>query len=134
MASLDREATVRALFERLSGRDFDGVVELLHDDVEFDLAYAPDFLEMPVRGRAAMHELLTNFIGAMFDPFRIEATATYPGEDGDTVVAEYRSDAVVTHNHRPYLNRYVGIFRFRDDRIMFWREYHNPEAATAAMS
>jgi len=134
VTSLDREATVRSLFERLSARDFDGVVELLHDDVEFDLAFAPEFLEMPVRGHAAMHDLLSNVIGAMFDPFRIEVTATYAGEDGATIIAEYRSDAIVTHNQRRYLNRYVGIFRFGEGRIMFWREYHNPEAASEAMS
>jgi ketosteroid isomerase-like protein len=134
VSSSDREQTVRTVFERLSARDFSGVVALLDDEVEFDLAYAPEFLEMPVRGPAAMEALLTNVIGAMFEPFRIEVTATYPGEDGETLIAEYRSDAVVKHNDRSYLNRYVGIFRFAGDKISFWREYHNPEAASAALS
>ncbi|MEX0666379.1 MAG: nuclear transport factor 2 family protein [Acidimicrobiia bacterium] len=134
MKASDREQIVHTLFERLSARDFRGVANLLDDDVEFDLAFAPDFLEMPVRGPAAMEALLTNVIGAMFEPFRIEVTATYPGEDTETLVAEYRSEAVVKHNERPYLNRYVGIFRFAGDKIRFWREYHNPEAATAALS
>jgi ketosteroid isomerase-like protein len=134
VSSPDRERTVRMLFERLSARDFRGVVELLHDDVVFDLAYAPDALEMPVRGPEAMKHLLTNVIGAMFDPFRIDVTATFPSEDGTTLVAEYRSEAVVKHNGRPYVNRYVGIFAFEDAKIASWREYHNPEAATAAMS
>ena len=35
------EEVVREMFARLSARDFDGVVDLLADDVEFDLAYAP---------------------------------------------------------------------------------------------
>ena len=129
-----REATVRELFQRMSARDFDGVVALLSDDVEFDLAFGPEFLEMPVRGREAMHALITNVIGAMFNPFRLELTASYPGADGITLVAEYSSDGVVAHNRRPYVNRYVGIFRIENGQITFWREYHNPEIATAAMA
>jgi len=129
-----REQAVRTLFERLSARDFHGVAEMLHEDVEFDLVYAPMGLDMPVRGRVAMEALLTNVIGAMFEPFRIEVSAAYPGEDPDVFVAEYRSDAVVKHNGRPYVNRYVGVFRFADEQISLWREFHNPEAATAALS
>jgi ketosteroid isomerase-like protein len=134
VTSHDREKTVRTLFEHLSARDFDAVVALLDDDVEFDLAYAPEVLPMPVRGRRAMHDLLTNVIGAMFDPFRIEITEVYAGCDNDVLVAEYRSEATVKHNGRDYLNRYVGIFRFRDGQIAFWREYHNAEEATRALS
>ncbi len=130
----EHEVTVRELFQRMSARDFDGVANLLSDDVEFDLAFAPEFLEMPVRGRDAMHALITNVIGAMFDPFRLEVTTTYPGADGTTLVAEYVSDGTVKSNGRPYVNRYIGIFRFGDGGITFWREYHNTEVATAAIS
>jgi ketosteroid isomerase-like protein len=130
----DREQSVRTVFERLSARDFHGVVEALHVDVEFELAYAPAGFDMPVRGRAAMEALLTGVIGAMFEPFRIELSATYAGEDPSIFVAEYHSEATVKHNGRSYLNRYVGIFRFADDQIVAWREYHNPEAATAALT
>jgi ketosteroid isomerase-like protein len=134
MSTVDHEKTISSLFERLSARDFTGVVELMHDDVEFDLAFAPEMLPMPVQGKQSLTDLLTNVIGAMFEPFRIDVTAFYPGADGQTIVAEYASDAVVKHNGRPYANRYVGIFRFDGDRIAFWREYHNPEAATAALA
>jgi ketosteroid isomerase-like protein len=118
----------------MSARDFDGVVKLLDEDVEFDLAFAPEMIEMPIRGRDAMHALITNVIGAMFEPFALELTTAYPGADGTTLVAEYTSDGAVKHNGRPYVNRYVGIFRFGDSGITFWREYHNPEVATAALS
>lgn len=134
MPGNDQEKTIRTLFERLSARDFAGVVELLHEEAEFYLAYAPAMLEMPVRGRAAMKELLTSVIGAMFNPFRIEVKTVYPGADGKTIVAEYVSDGVVAHNGRPYVNHYVGIFRFEGNEISLWREYHNPEAATAALA
>jgi ketosteroid isomerase-like protein len=125
---------VRELFAHLSRRDFDAVQALLAEDVEFDLAYAPEFLPMPTRGRQAVGDLVGNVIGGMFEPFRIEVVDTYPAAEPGVVIAEYRSDGTVKHNGNRYENRYVGIFRFRDDKVTFWREYHNPEAATKAMT
>jgi len=130
----DHEKTINTVFERLSARDFAGVVEFLHDDIEFELAYAPAGFEMPVRGRAAMEKLLADVIGGMFDPFQIGVTTSYPGADGQTVVAEYSSDGTVKHNGNSYQIRYVGIFRFEDDLIRFWREYHDSETATKALA
>jgi ketosteroid isomerase-like protein len=125
---------VREVFARLSDREFEAMAELLDDDVEFDLAYAPDFLPMPTRGRQAVADLVGNVIGGMFEPFRVEVVTVYPGVEPGVVVAEYRSDGTVKHNGNRYINRYVGIFRFREAKLTFWREYHNPEAATKAMT
>ncbi len=111
------------------------MAELLADDVEFDLAYAPEMLPMPTRGRPAVRELVANVIGGMFDPFVIDVRSIYPGAERGVLVAEYASEATVVHNGKRYLNRYVGIFRVDDDgHVAFWREYHNPEEATRALS
>jgi ketosteroid isomerase-like protein len=130
----DHESTIRTLFGRLSDRDFEAMGELMTDDVEFDLAYAPEMLPMPTVGRAAVLELVGNVIGGMFEPFVITVTTVYPGADPARAFAEYSSDGTVKHNGNRYLNRYVGIFRFADDgRIAAWREYHDPEQATKAL-
>ena len=130
----DRGDVVRTMFKRLSAGDYDSMAELFADDIEFDLAYAPEGFPMPVIGRGPMKDLVAGFMGGAFDPFTIEVVATYPGDDGETIVAEYRSNGTVKHNGKPYRNRYVGIFRVRDGAIVFWREYHNTEAATSAMT
>src|ERR1039457_4149850 len=70
---------VRELFARLSDREFEAMAELLDDDVEFDLAYAPAFLPMPTRGRQAVSDLVGNVIGGMFEPFRVEVGPVSPG-------------------------------------------------------
>ena len=125
---------VRTMFGRLSAKQWDSMAELFADDIEFDLGYAPPGMPMPVEGRAPMRELVSSFMGGMFDPFAIEVVETYPGADGETLVAEYRSDGIVKHNGNTYLNRYVGIFRLRDGVIVTWREYHNTEEATRALA
>jgi ketosteroid isomerase-like protein len=133
MSAPDREAVIHELFARLSAHDWEAAGELAADDVEFELAYAPDFLEMPVRGRVALVHLYASILGPIFDAFTIGPDEIIIGADPDVAVATYSSDAVVRHNGKPYRNRYVGIFRFRDGLIVRWREYHNPEETSRAM-
>ena len=125
---------VRTMFAKLSGKEWDAMAERFAEDIEFELGYPPEGMPMPVQGRATMQEFVSSFMGGMFDPFTIEVTATYPGADGETLVAEYASNGIVKHNGNTYANRYVGIFRLRDGEIVTWREYFNPEEATRALS
>ena len=135
MTSPDPEKIAREVLARMSSRDFDGVGELLADDFEFDLAYAPEMLPMPTRGRDAFLELTNTIIGAMFNPMVLTVTTAYRGADGATVVLEYTSDGTVIHNGNRYQNRYAGIFRANaDGKLEFWREFHDPEKATQALS
>ena len=53
--------------------------------------------------------------------------------DPDALVVEYQSDGLVRSTGKPYRNRYIGVFRFRDGRICAWREFHNPEITAIAM-
>ena len=49
-------------------------------------------------------------------------------ETGDphVVIAEHRSDGVVTANGRPYRNHYVTFFTFDDDGLITsWREFYD---------
>jgi ketosteroid isomerase-like protein len=134
VSSPDREAVIRELFQRLSAHEWESASELTTEDVEFELAYAPDFMEMPVRGRAGLVNLYTSILGAMFDDFTLTPDEFILGADPDVAVATYTSDAVVKQNGKPYRNRYIGIIRFRDGEISMWREYHNPEEISRAMS
>ena len=134
MSSPDREAAIRELFGRLSAHEWESAGLLTSDDVEFELAYAPDFMDMPVRGRAALVNLYASILGPMFESFTIAPDEIILGADPDVAVVTYASDAIVKHNGKPYRNRYIGIFRFRDGEIVSWREYHNPEETTRAMS
>jgi ketosteroid isomerase-like protein len=131
---MNREDVIRELFARLSAQEWEDAGLLTADDVEFELAYAPDFMDMPVRGRAALVNLYASFLGPMFDGFTIGPTEIILGAEPDVAVVTYASDATVKHNGKPYRNRYVGIFRFRDGKIISWREYHNPEETARAMS
>jgi ketosteroid isomerase-like protein len=70
----------------------------------------------------------------MFKKFEITITDIYDLLDPNMLIARYRSDAVGRDKPVAYQNEYLGIFRFRDGKITFWREYNNPEVAHAAVA
>ncbi|HEY8386702.1 MAG TPA: hypothetical protein VIK82_10840, partial [Porticoccaceae bacterium] len=50
----------------------------------------------------------------------------YPSLDSDVVIAEYRSYCPLKGGGGVYENDYITVFRFREDRIVLYREYLNP--------
>jgi ketosteroid isomerase-like protein len=81
----------------------------------------------PIEGLEAWNQMqLMTF--AMFDSFRLIPIEIHDCLDPDELIAEYRSEAKVKRNGNDYLNRYIGVLRFRDGKISHWREFHNPTA------
>ena len=111
--------------------DADAVVAHYTDDYVMELPYAhpdkPDVTE----GKEAVRQRL---VGA-FKVFRfsLHITEVYPCVDPDLLIAEYTSQGEVVPTGRRYSNRYIGLWRFRDGKVCFTREYLNPEAAKAAL-
>jgi ketosteroid isomerase-like protein len=126
-----RRAANRALFnsvlDTISAGEFDRLAAFMTDDLVFDLPYGPDFLPNPIEGLEAWNQMqLMTF--KLFSSFALELDEVHECVDPDEIVAEYHSDAVVARNGNAYRNRYIGVVRFRDDKISFWREFHNPQA------
>ena len=132
-ASDQNTDVIRMMFASLSAGDYDEMAARFAEDIEFDLPYVRQGSLAPVVGRGPVKDLLSGVFEGSFDRFEIEVDTTYPGADGETIVVEYRSDGTYKDGGA-YANRYVGIFRVRAGAIVFWREYHNPEAVTSAMS
>jgi uncharacterized protein len=121
------QAVVETVLATITAGRFDELADHVSDDLHFDLPYGPDFMPNPVEGRDAWNAMqLMTF--ELFRSFRLELVEVHPCLDPDELVAEYRSEAVVERNGNDYVNRYIAVFRFRDGKICFWREFHNPEA------
>lgn len=117
------EAVQRAI----SAGEFERLADYMTNDLEFDLPYAPSFMAMPMHGLARWNEMQLMTFG-MFTSFTLTLDTVHPCVDPDELVAEYHSDAVVKRNGNEYRNRYIGVLRFRDAKICFWREFHDPRA------
>ena len=111
----------------ISAGRFDELGAFMADDLVFELPYGPAFMPNPIEGLEAWNQMqLMTF--AMFDSFRLEPIEIHDCLDPDELIAEYRSEAKVKRNGNDYLNRYIGVLRFRDGKITHWREFHNPQA------
>ena len=127
----ERRAANKARFlpvlESVSAGRFDDLGQSMTDDLVFELPYGPAFIPNPIEGLEAWNQMqLMTF--ALFSSFRLELVEFHDCLDPDELIAEYRSEATVLRNGNEYLNRYIGVLRFRDDKISHWREFHNPQA------
>ena len=116
--------TVRAFLDAASRRDYDAVLPMLTDDVEYQNMPLP-----PVHGHDAVRDTLEALMamctGAEWVVHRELA-------DGDTVMNE-RTDRFELHGHWVDLP-VAGVFVLRDGRIALWRDYFDLPTITAAMT
>ena len=121
-----------ALAQRIMSRfAMDNWYELLHDDIVLEFPYAKT-LGMPERvaGKAVAVEYLSGVMkhipGLAFRNVRIEAMA-----DPDSVLVQYDGGCTLPSG-AVYDQRYITVQKFKDGRMILFREYWNPVAVTAA--
>ncbi|WP_420638783.1 nuclear transport factor 2 family protein [Candidatus Poriferisocius sp.] len=130
MSAPDNQAILRSVFDAMG--DADAVVAHYTDDYVMELPYAhpdgPDRTE----GKEAVRERLVGAFKVL--RFTLHLTDVHPCVDPDLLIAEYTSEGEVIPTGRRYANRYIGLWRFRDGKVCFTREYFNPDLARAALS
>jgi len=104
------------------------LVDNYTDDMVLELPYAspPSVIEGK---NTALEYLKAAF--AMFR-FSLAITEVYECVDPDLLVLEYTSSGTVLTTGKPYANRYIGVYWFRDGRIAKVREFYNPVASAGA--
>jgi ketosteroid isomerase-like protein len=122
--------TLRRAMSGITALDADAIRTELHDAAAFELPFEP---AVPDCDRDSFLQLLS-IMFVMFKKFDITITDIYDLVDPDMLIARYRSDAEGRDKPVSYQNEYIGIFRFADAKITFWREYNNPEIAHAAVA
>ena len=112
--------------------DADAVVAHYTDDYVMDLPYArPDGSDR-TEGKAAVRERLEQAFKVF--RFTLHIDGVYSCDDPNLLIAEYTSEGEVIPTGRRYSNRYIGLWRFRDGKVCFTREYYNPETARIALA
>ena len=122
--------TLRRAMGGITALDADAILAELHDSAAFELPFEPS---VPDCDRDSFFQLLSMMF-VMFKKFEITITDVYDLVDPDTLIARYQSDAEGRDKPVAYQNEYIGIFRFIDGKITYWREYANPDASHAAIA
>jgi ketosteroid isomerase-like protein len=121
---------VRRYFDGASTVDVDKMLDAWVDD----LVYEEAFSDPPrrIEGKDALRPYFSK-AGEVFR-MSLEITAVYECAEPDLLVLEYVSNGEVLTTGRPYANKYIGVYRFRDGRIWQVKEFHNPQITERARS
>lgn len=124
-------ATLAAIRELLRYGDWAGLAAHWAEDGVMELPFALPGTPSRIEGRPA---IASNQAGSLrlFARFETPEFTAYPTLDPDVFFAEYRSDAEVRATGRPYRNTYTGYFRFRNGKLVHWKEYFNPSVIREA--
>ena len=60
------------------------------------------------------------------DGYHHEVDRYYDQLDPDSLIVEYHSSTKLRPDNRLYANKYLGILRFDDELVSYWKEYVNP--------
>ncbi len=123
MSRVEPAALVEEFFAALEALDVDRAVALFAEDAAQTMPFAPEGFPDRLDGRDA----IARQYGGPPDAYRSMhfERRLYPMADPSMVVAEYEGSIELTSGGR-YDNRYCGIFRIRDGRIVGFTEYFDP--------
>jgi ketosteroid isomerase-like protein len=128
----DNASVLRECFAAISAGDVERLLERYTDDCVLEFPYRTREGDFAVRGREQVRAYLARALANV--SFELVLTALHPAADPDLLVAEYRAEGRLRANGRPYRNRYVGFWWFRDARVRRTREYYDPIAAAEALA
>ena len=123
-------AAMLGFMAAVGSADFAALESICQPDLRVELPYSrpPKCLDGFPAYRAAVEPSLEVF------RFTLSVTALHPTVDPDALIAEYTSDGIAVPTGKPYQNIYIGLWRFREGRVAYLREFFNPECATEALT
>lgn len=130
-----REANEQVLlrfFRCLNARDYEAALELLADEFLWEMPFAPPAFPAPFE-LARFKKLLRGFATVFTEGVTFHDLDIQPLLDPDRFVVEFRGEAVVAATGQPYRQRYVGLFRVSEGRIVHVREYFDSAVAIRAL-
>ena len=123
-------AVVESFFRKLGHEnDIDGWLALIAEDVVVESPFARAGRTNRTEGRQQVDERFGGVRRGMRSMEFLDITILAT-EDPELWVATCRSEAVQT-NGTPYGNIYCWMFRVQNERLVWWREYADPQRLAA---
>jgi len=117
---------VRNYVDGINAWDFDGMRQLLAEDLVFEQMHAPPGMQSKFEGREALLEFQKTLVDTIktenLHDVHLETLHSDPGE----ILATYRSDMEFADPSIEYRNKYICRFTVRDGRITKFQEYFDP--------
>ena len=128
MAATNLE-TVRTMLACMNAGDPEGQLRHCADDIVYEIVY----FDLPDRvGIDALRSMLGG-VFERFDSVDYQIVDDFPTVDPDLVIVEVRGDNRVRGREQRYQNHYIMFLYFRDDLVVRWREFSNPDVYRTAV-
>jgi ketosteroid isomerase-like protein len=131
MGSPENLDHLKSAFRAMARGDAAATVAHYTEDYVVEFPYPVARGAFRVEGRDAVRD----FLARSFEIFRfeLEIDVVHPTGDPDLHVLEYRGRGRALATGKPYDNRYVGLWWFRDGLVRHTREYYDPGVAEEAV-
>jgi ketosteroid isomerase-like protein len=124
---------LRRSLDTFLAKDMKGWSDLCDENVIVEFPFSPDPATRKLVGRSAIYAYLKDYPKAI-DVKSIPALKIHATDDPNVAIAEWSASGHVISNGNPYEMSYATVVTFRNDLIVNYREYWNPQAFMAAMS
>jgi ketosteroid isomerase-like protein len=121
---------VREMMARFSAGDADGLLAHVADDIHYEAPYYASFPTVQDKERMAA---MLAAVESRFSSVEYRVVDLFPTIDPNLVVAEIRGNHQVAGSDKRYQNHYIQFIRFRDGKVVHWREFSNPEVYREAV-
>jgi uncharacterized protein len=114
--------------------DFDAWLNLLHDDVVFEMPYGPSAgIYGRLVGKSEIAKAIKPFLASV-PALEFKNVEIHLTQNPDEAYATFEADAPVPATGKQYTQSYISLFRRRDDKVVFMREYFDPTQLNAFAS
>lgn len=129
---METDQQSRARLQELFARNLDYLtegrirewVELFHPDGVLEFPYPPPGVRSRFVGHHELYEHMQDF-PKQFD-VRFSDLTFHETTDPDLVIAEFVGNGRGVVTKRPFHQVYISVVRYRDDRIVYFRDFWNP--------
>jgi uncharacterized protein len=118
-------ATLTQMMTYLAAEDFDSIFELWDQDSALEIAFMPNHALRRVEGREQVKAFFQGVNGSDLGEINLTVSSIMPMHDPNAFFAEYTGEATVKATGGTYRMEYLGLFRFREGKIVLWKEYYD---------
>lgn len=116
---------------RLATSDFGAWMALLHDEVVFEMPYGPSAgIYGRLSGKAEIERAIRPFLASV-PALAFTNVNVRVSKQSDEAFVTFDADTPVPATGKQYTQSYISLFRQRDGKVVFMREYFDPMRLSA---
>jgi uncharacterized protein len=119
--------------ELLLNHDTEGFADLFEADGVIEIPFAGPDVPARLDGQQAIRDYSRRMAASALRIDDLDTVAVHHTDDPEVLIVELVAKATVTTTGHPFTARSIQVFRFRDGKILLFRDYADPNALAEAL-